>query len=59
MKTNFKHTFSFNAFQIKMIALITMTLDHISSYQTITKIGQLTMDWESLVELLHHCFYLW
>lgn len=37
MKTNFKHTFSFNAFQIKMIALITMTLDHISSYQTITQ----------------------
>ena len=37
METNFRRIFHFNAFQIKMIALITMTLDHISSYQTITQ----------------------
>ena len=31
-----KHIVRFNAFQIKIIALITMTLDHIGAYQTFT-----------------------
>ena len=34
--TNIKHKFHLNAFQIKIIALITMTLDHFSKYQTFT-----------------------
>lgn len=34
--TNIKHNFQLNAFQIKIIALITMTLDHFSKYQTFT-----------------------
>lgn len=34
--TNIKHKFQLNAFQIKIIALITMTLDHFSKYQTFT-----------------------
>lgn len=33
--TNIKHKFQLNAFQIKIIALITMTLDHFSKYQTL------------------------
>lgn len=36
MENNFKRGFRFNAFQIKIIALMTMTLDHIGAYQTIT-----------------------
>lgn len=36
METNFKHIFHFNAFQIKTIALITMTLDHVGAYQTLS-----------------------
>ena len=36
MENNFKCGFRFNAFQIKIIALITMTLDHIGAYQIIT-----------------------
>lgn len=34
--TENKHKFRLNAFQIKIIALITMTLDHFSKYQTFT-----------------------
>lgn len=34
--TNIKHKFQLNAFQIKIIALITMTLDHFSKYQAFT-----------------------
>lgn len=34
--TETKHKFQLNAFQIKIIALITMTLDHFSKYQTFT-----------------------
>lgn len=34
--TETKRKFQFNAFQIKIIALITMTLDHLSKYQTFT-----------------------
>lgn len=34
--TETKRKFQFNAFQIKIIALITMTLDHFSKYQTFT-----------------------
>lgn len=33
---NTKHFLQLNAFQIKLIALITMTLDHIGAYQTFT-----------------------
>lgn len=35
--TNLKPAFRLNAFQIKLIALITMTLDHIGTYQTLTR----------------------
>ena len=31
-----KHKFQLNTFQIKIIALVTMTLDHFSKYQTFT-----------------------
>lgn len=34
--TESKHKFQLNAFQMKIIALITMTLDHFSKYQTFT-----------------------
>ena len=34
--TETKRKFQLNAFQIKIIALITMTLDHFSKYQTFT-----------------------
>ena len=36
MEDNSKHIFRLNAFQIKIIALITMTVDHIGAYQTFT-----------------------
>ncbi len=36
MITNTRHFLQLNAFQIKLIALITMTLDHIGAYQTFT-----------------------
>lgn len=36
MENNSKRIFWLNAFQIKIIALITMTLDHIGAYQTFT-----------------------
>lgn len=36
MNTKTRHIISLNAFHIKLIALITMTLDHIGAYQTFT-----------------------
>ena len=48
METNFKHIFHFNAFQIKIIALITMTLDHVGAYQTLS-FNQTFNDWLRII----------
>lgn len=36
MQANTKHFFQLNAFQLKLMALITMTIDHFGAYQTFT-----------------------